>query len=382
MLLRTLLTGAVTLLYAMATVVGCNNSNESTDTSTAASTDTSPPTTISSAPPATPEPTPTPPKPKWAAVFLQCLELIGKPKDSIVTAFGAPDGVFGLANRYDYNRKFKDDGFELFLYFAEGSNKLQQISLNLQDKPAASDVWEALGNAGSKPLYYQAHNESIKNYWRGRDGNSPSGDANMLIAVNGIVQGQEIQLNGRIAQPPLKAETKFDTKTDSYVVGELRPNPDSSWRDAKVNQVQSGKHETGFFGEIYGHEHFIDGEPEIKLRPPSPTLVETDIAGLWQGTMAGVKVDLLVQSRDKNTFRGTLTSYDPRGKIKVAIKGTLPGNNAVTMQHVKVLSVPHGVVWSLGVNTGTFGDNGQSMSGIGRASAFPLYGWTLAKKSS
>ncbi len=361
----------------MTTLAGCNNSSQPSAPSSTSSADSSPssPATVTSVP--TVEPVA--PKPKWASVFLTCLGLMGQSKDKVVAEFGAPDSTFGMMNRYDYDRKFKDDNFALFLFFGEKNNKVELVQMNLEDKPSAGEAWEALAGSGSEPLYFQAHNKSMENYWRGRETNAPREDANMLLAVDGTVQGQKIQLNGRIAEPPFKAETTFDTKTDSYVVGKLVPNPSSTWRDAKIFQIQTGEHDTGFFGEIYGHKHMIAGEVEDDIRPPSSASIGVDIVGLWQGELSGVKGDLLVQRRDKNVFYGIYTDYGSKDTTKISIKGTLADDNVVSFKDTKVLS-PANSKWALGVNTGKFEDGNQSMSGVGKDTSGTMYTWKFTKK--
>ena len=191
-----------------------------------------------------------PPAPEWAVMFKRCAGFLGKSENDVVTAIGPPDSTFVLGDRdrYDYNR----NGTRMQLTF-QGTLGLTEVALGFDPSPSAKDVWEALNGPGTKPDTFQANDERMADYWRG---GSPY-DA-ILIALNGTLTGAgPIQVNGKMTEPILKGEKRFDTGVSGYVVGPLSPNPNADWRSVKVDSLQTGKHKSGMFTGNYGPDHPI-----------------------------------------------------------------------------------------------------------------------------
>lgn len=346
---------ALVLIFA-ASLVGCKSSNQetdSTDTSSnlPASSTTSPQVAVT---PATPPPTP---KPQWASVFLQCLDLHGKSKDKVVAAFGPPDrtGFFKEENRYEYDRKFLSRGYKLAFYF-DTANNVKSNGIALDPPQNAREVWEALSRPNSTPLYYRVRDEFVKSYWRDRDANSPIEDVRLLIAINGSVKGREIQLDGRIAEPPLKAERVFSTETDGYVVGNLRPNPNSTWADAKIHLILSEFRDSGYFGEIYGEKHFLSeeqgdisdgGRDAFTQKTPSWQMINmanglrtfsTGGGGVWHGAYKHLKIP---EAAAGQTLRVDVKS--DRHELRIELwKGTIKPNNHSWWEDHKQVAVSNG----------------------------------------
>ena len=87
-----------------------------------------------------------------------------------------------------------------------------------------------------------------------------------------------------------------------------------------------------------------------------------DLIGSWVGTFDGQSARLNIFSVTGNTFQALLIQQG----FEIGITGKMsPGQRRVTLQETRIIKKPRDSIWTLGINTGTFGTNYLSMSGSG-----------------
>lgn len=134
-------------------------------------------------------------------------------------------------------------------------------------------------------------------------------------------------------------------------------------------------------GQQYSLTSSAYNVPDIRMLPPAKTRVKTKVVGIWQGEFSGDDAVLHVTNRHNNNFRGTLIIRRKNGVYKLAVSGTLAGNNFITLQETKVLSQPSSGGWILGVDLGTFADDEQIISGTGKDNRNSPYSWSFRRAS-
>ena len=115
------------------------------------------------------------------------------------------------------------------------------------------------------------------------------------------------------------------------------------------------------------------------IRPPAKTKIKAITLGVWHGVYGSelLPTTLYIWKRAGNCFNGTLTVHGHKGNYKVAIEGTLPGDDDFDFQETQVISHPRSSNWLLGKNRGGY-ENKARVSGKGNDTVHS-YTWTFRR---
>jgi hypothetical protein len=132
-----------------------------------------------------------------------------------------------------------------------------------------------------------------------------------------------------------------------------------------------------FFGSYmaYSSEGMWTREPQTVITNTASTVTPPSLPGMWTGTFSDKPATLVINNGKGNDFSGTLTVDQTRLAVSVTVT---PNSQQVVIKEVRVLS--KGPNWALGVDTGSFSNDGRHMSGTGRDSRGTSYSWSFTKK--
>lgn len=132
-----------------------------------------------------------------------------------------------------------------------------------------------------------------------------------------------------------------------------------------------------FFGSYmaYSSEGMWKSEPPPVITNTASTVTQPSIPGTWTGTFSSKPATLVINNGKGNDFYGTLTVDQTRLAVNLTV---IPNSQQVIIKEVRVLSKSPD--WALGVDTGSFSNDGRNMSGNGKDSRGSTYSWSFTKR--
>jgi len=133
-----------------------------------------------------------------------------------------------------------------------------------------------------------------------------------------------------------------------------------------------------FFGSYMAYSSGIQPErqtakPVSQSTPPTSTL--PIILGKWAGSFSNKSAALVISNVRDNNFSGTLTV----GQAVIEVNGSfIPNAQQIVIRETRILS--RNKDWALGVDTGSFSNDGKTMSGTGKDSRGSSYSWSFTKR--